>query len=773
MKQSPVVEFSSWQAVELAAEVWRCLWLHAAGLSDAEGREGGFGQAVGGLRVSDLHQLVHNRTELDWVADDILGGLLAQCREKGLLTDSGETLSLTGSAFSLLEWLEKIFSDGLNTEDLLYIAAANVRARNCIRSNVTDTRLVQDGAAAMRDCFRRQPANRASAKTILSALPVVAGTAITLKHERQRGAALGLIEAAMLFGALRPVTDVPHLLELCGNGLDADYLLHCLFGLHTSISGFDELFEGGLLLADKSAEDQPITSRSGRVIVARGRFGTGKSTLALLIGAEVARKGGFVWYYSIEESVRQRRHALETLMVNEGRELFQILDIPEAVSKRLGERQQMRVGNPQWRAGQGLFSFYIANAITYDSLMKPLDIACSSLVDYGEPLTLMVVDPLNAVLRNSADDDSAQTSRASLRANTVEILTSARRNGANVLLVCEEETETETDIQFMENIADTVINLTVESHKDCRQRFLEISKSRYQKETGGKHAFNIEKGPSLRIFPSSASFAVRYGRCDESVRRPTDDSFGLTGLDQVLGAEAVFRRGDAFAVVGPSESLRRILAFNFLLSGLGANGASERPSDKDLVLLLTTRDDERSLRDTLSQLQRQGAASKPLQTLDACVRVCLLPRGYVQPGYVFQRLQAEFDIAARNGQTIRRVVLDDVAYLEMTCPFIREDEIFGTALLGFLSQHEATALFVCNDTSDGRSGHLQTSIVDGAQTVIQLGVCPSQGAARTGLRVTRTRTMRHGHGNYELVFDENGLRVETGSLCNDVQYSDV
>ena len=112
------------------------------------------------------------------------------------------------------------------------------------------------------------------------------------------------------------------------------------------------------------------------------------------------------------------------------------------------------------------------------------------------------------------------------------------------------------------------------------------------------------------------------------------------------------------------------------------------------------------------------------------------------------------------------MVIDDVAYLELTCPFIRGDEAFGTALLGFLAQHEVTVLFVCNDPADGRIGHLQTSVVDGAQTVIQLRAYEDRGVTRSGLRVTRTRTMQHGHGVCELVFDEDGLRVETESVCS-------
>lgn len=753
LEEDPTVEFNAWRSVALAAEVWRCLWRREVERLDP-------GEAP--LQVSELCRVVRSRPELDWVRDVDMNELLADCREAGLLVDSANPCGVTCSG-SLREWLEKLYGASLVAKDLLYIAAANVRERNGLSSGAEHIRLFQDFAAVIRDCFRTRPGESLPAKLVLDALDSEVSAADQAGERELRGAAFCLIEAAMIFGSLRTAGD-PRRLELCGSGLDSDFLFHSLFGLHTSIAGFDELFEGGLLLAENFAADKHKAEPGGRVIVVRGRFGTGKSTLALLIGAEVARKGGFVWYYSIEESVRQRCRALESMMANEGRELFLIRDLPSEVSELLEERKKTRKANPHWRTGQGAFAFYTASAVTYDSLLKPLDVACCILVDYEEPLTLMVVDPLNAVLR-STDDEPVKTSRARLRANTVEILTAARKSGVNVLLVCEEETEAEKDIQFMENIADTVIHLTVESHKDCRQRFLEISKSRYQKETGGKHAFNIEQGPSVRVFPSSASFAVRYGRRDASFLRPTDDSFGLKGLDQVFGAEAVFRRGDAFAVVGPSESLRRILAFKFLLSGLGANEVSGMSSETDLVLLLTTRDDECSIRDALDQLQRSNTSELPA-SLDERVRVCVLPRGYVQPGYVFQRLQAEFEEAARNGQTIRRVVVDDVAYLELTCPFIRGDEAFGTALLGLLAQHEATALFVCDDPADGRIGHLQTSFVDGAQTVIQLRAYEDRGVTRNGLRVTRTRTMQQGHGVYELVFGEDGLRVVTESVCS-------
>jgi len=434
-----------------------------------------------------------------------------------------------------------------------------------------------------------------------------------------------------------------------------------------------------------------------------------------------------------------------------------MLDDPVQIGEALLKRLNGRKESPHLRAAQGLISFCSAKMERSELLLQPFDMACRALAEFKEPLALIVVDPLNAVLRIT--DTSAEASRSFLRANAVEILQFARSRGVNVLFVCEDEAVAEQDVQFMENIADTVIHLTVDSRKGCQQRFLDVAKSRYQKEAGGKHAFNIGAGVKIEVFPSSAVMAARYASREMNVPR----SFGpvrLPGLDKVLGDTPDIRCGDAVAVTGPADSLRGVFAMCFLLFGLAHEEDSGAAFDQ--VLLLTTRDDEWSVRRTLSSLGQQLVPAISPERVNRDVRVCVLPCGHMQPGYLYQCLRTAFHDAEHEGRRIGRVVLEDVAHLELTCPFVQEDEILGPALLGYLARQGATTLFVCDEHTSSRRGHLQRSIVDGAQNLIELTTYRYRGIAHTGLQVARTRTMQHCHGLFEFAFDHNGPRVESG-----------
>ena len=69
------------------------------------------------------------------------------------------------------------------------------------------------------------------------------------------------------------------------------------------------LAAGGLQLGvpfnvdnDEILSEDELGSAAGRVIVICGRFGTGKTTLALTIAAEVANKGGVGWVIPTEQT---------------------------------------------------------------------------------------------------------------------------------------------------------------------------------------------------------------------------------------------------------------------------------------------------------------------------------------------------------------------------------------------------------------------------------------------------------------------------------------
>lgn len=514
--------------------------------------------------------------------------------------------------------------------------------------------------------------------------------------------------------------------------LDAEFLTSGLFGLPTSIEGFDELFGGGgVLLAHNLADERGLRSL-GRAILVRGPYGTGKSLLTLQLAMEVARKGGIAWIVSMEQRGRESLHTLEAMRLLPSDNSVVIATDPINAEARLAERSP----------GQGVLIILPCEVHDFTTFMRLFEQRIEQMEAYGRnSLRLLCVDPINSVLRDP------ESSQAVQRTRTVEVLGKAKDTGTNVILVAEKDVDAPSELRFAENVADTVVKVSTsrENEYSYSQRYLEISKSRLQREQRGVHPFSIVPAIGFRISPSAAAVSARIRT--RGLHPPDHEvAFGVPSIDVLLGPKAV-NAGDVIVLQGSGGTFKSPLGSMFLLGSDRIDGQKHARS-----LYVCARDEEAQVERMLQHkfvlvhLQQRGRkAPEDLILLS-------LSSGNIQPGRIIQRIQEELAGARASRRPVDRVLLDDIGHWEMICPFIRADRTFGDTLLDFLRRQRVTTLVTCGEAAGDPEAVLQRSVIDSADSLIQLERVEFRDRHRVLVRVVKTRGMHNRRESFELDF---------------------
>lgn len=523
---------------------------------------------------------------------------------------------------------------------------------------------------------------------------------------------------------------------------DFHFILCAIFGFPTEIAGFDDLFGGGgLFLNDLATE----TERPGRSILIKGRFGSGKSLLQLQIAASVARKGGVAWINAFEQTSEELLFALESVGATP--------PISEAaIATSVASAKRHLIEND----GRGLL--VIVGGANSDISLLLQQLEADSETISSVDLTLLCVDPLSSV-KFSSDESSPEDRRQQL----YSALDSLKRRGTNILMIAEDGPDVDKEAWLEENIFDTVIR-TSESHDHgSSRRFLEVQKSRLQREQRGRHAYELVPGQGFRIYPSSAAVDAKIA--NRKILHPGEQSqvdFGLNKLNRLLKDKGLVQ-GDVIALRGDTGSLKTQLGLTFLTL------RDKQWAGRSTSLLIAARESSEALEFQLRQpwynstklaLQRAGKQTKEFDDFI----IHSLPLGHILPGQIFSVLESSFDEAAANRRSIDRVMITNIAHWEMSCPFIREDVTFADTLVNFLRKRRVTSLFVCgNEFFDS---NVQRPIVDYADCVLKFDRNTDQqsGHRKVTFRIIKSRRMSHERSEQTIeLSDDNGISISETS----------
>ncbi len=521
---------------------------------------------------------------------------------------------------------------------------------------------------------------------------------------------------------------------------DSEFLVSHLFGLSTSLSGFDDLFGGGGIALTDGPGEPGSTGVDGRKVLVVGRYGSGKSLLSLQMAVEVARKGGAVWVMSLEQPAEECLYALAAVGQYPDRRYVRIETNPVDAALALKTENE-----------RGLLIFVDNIKSPYELFLQSLLQNSSILAKYGDkyPLRLMVVDPINAVFRK-------RDTLAELRDETLRALDDIVRNNTNVWIVSEDEGEEELSFVFEQNIADTVIKLRNTRSHDYSMRFIEISKSRMQREQRGWHPISIKPEGGVLVAPAPAAVAARI-RPRSTLRTGQYVDFGVPGMADILTKRGL-AAGDVVIIRGPEGNLKTQLGHSFLFASDLRHEKIKRTTLQRSLLVAIGEDADKVRVDLEKSFDRLPVDSRT-KALDDVI-VLSIPKGYVQPGFVLQLVEKHLLEVRQQGCAIDRVTVDDVRSWILSCPFLREDATFGDTLVELFRKYSVTSCFVCSEAATNHDSALGEMIISNADCEIRLLSHNFKGAAKSIVRVSKTREMSHRRELFELAVRDNKLYVQ-------------
>ncbi|HKY35597.1 MAG TPA: ATPase domain-containing protein, partial [Polyangiaceae bacterium] len=638
-----------------------------------------------------------------------------------------------------------------------------------------DSLLVRRGFRAMADAIRRVREEGDDAgrdrlvrdfagpdKVVQRALLEAAG-GVTNDPETSRRLARMFIETCLSLEELDRSSD-PDGLSLRSEWSARNFLLGHLLGFRASVPGLDELFGGGGLLLRERASQRRPTERGpssetielepgGRIIAVRGRFGTGKTILALTLAGDVRRRGGLAVVVPLEQPALELAYYAEEFGIL-GEQSFRLLeDFPESQrgdDTRGKTKGRSKTDAPRTASGgeKADGSLYIVNTA---SALKDIHQLIAAIVRFADAtkdhaLRVLVIDPVNSLVEQPD------------RSGFAEMIRVAKAHGLNLILVVESSAgapgvpaATARDpAEILPNIADTVIDFASAREYGHEQRYIQIVKSRFQRELPGRHPMSIRPNKGISIAPSSSGALSYYLRGPKG-SRVDPLTFGWPELDAILGPEP-FVRSDALALRGPISSLKTPLGLQFL----GAGGASG-PSALAHSLVITVRGNAARPEQLEAGLKGAGVAG-------ASPEILALPGGMVQPGRLLQLIQDRFAESRRKGKRYERVLVTSVGRWDLMCPFVENDPVFGSALVDILRREGVTALFLCEEEAGESKSFLQRAIIDEASVVIDLRRVEFHGRTRITARVVRTRTMQHSNDWHDVSMAGNLLSLHLSLL---------
>ena len=538
---------------------------------------------------------------------------------------------------------------------------------------------------------------------------------------------------------------------------DTEYLISNLYGMPTDIPGFDTLFgEGGLILPESinlSKSDSLNLNENisqSRTVTIMGESGSGKTTLGLQLASEVAQKGGLAWYMPLEQDIQECLYVLSSFQPDFKNLYYVGKDINQtsAIFEEINDKNH-----------HGALIFLYPQNDNLNVLFKTIQASASSF-DKNK-LNLFIIDSINCVEKEKGWD------KLKTRNRTVKFINSIKESNKNILIIAEIYKKLNLDndhnlFSFLENISDTHIDLTIKKDHNYAQRYIEIRKSRMQREQRGEHAFSINSRKGFHIYPSSASVGARIRnklvyniKSDENDGYSNIIKFGLFDIDSIIN-HSVFPK-EMIVFKGPTGSYKTILGLCFLLTN---------ENKKENVVSLwfdvnqITQSSKKSLiSDSLAMLKNQRTPTNTLP--EDNVIFYSLARGYINSGYILQVIEKCIQNTFASGKIVNKVLITGITHWQISSPFITEDKIFIVSLIELLRSFNISFVINCGENLNGNL--IQGSILENANCVIEFERFQFRGTPRITMQIARTTGQNHDRNIFEIQRFGNRLHFESSS----------
>jgi KaiC/GvpD/RAD55 family RecA-like ATPase len=618
----------------------------------------------------------------------------------------------------------------LREDDRRFFVCAAIRDENCCRWSPELRRTFHHLAAAMVSSTDRAFEYRSLRQTLLD--NGIEGVSVS-NHRQYVAAYLQVVRH------LRIVVPAKHergSVRVAPDDIDPEFIIASLFGVSTGIAGLDQLFGGsGPILPEHQA---PVSSGNGsrtelmesvclpgRLILIRGAFGSGKSLLACHLAASVARKGGIANITSVEQEPTEYLYMLTSMGLIPSQPGFDIEFEFEDPAKG--------VARPSMPKG-GALVYTRAKREQFEGGFMAMVALASQMTSY--PLRLLVIDSLNGL----ADDSERQPERKALH----KAFRALAAMGVNTIIIEEENESGATLTSEDENLADTVIRLSVATESRYWKRRIQIKKCRFQREQRGEHHFSIASDKGINVVPSTAAVRTRVAQ-----RR-------ARSMDGVPASDACLLN----SVVGLAPRLGHVVVIE-------GKAGTMKSSLVDAVLGTSGSDSAAKL--FVGEPRRSNAHVEPSGPL-----LKFVPRGFSSPGVMFQLLdEIFFAWRRRSTSSTAKLAIDDIAGLDLDSPLAASDSSIGHVLVDYLRRQDALSIIASRSPEHGEDEGIRRAVVADADYHLQLVRISPGNDGRVLLNVVKSPEMRHRRGWFDVIRNGAGVRLSDVPALVNVQDGEV
>ncbi|MCD4652492.1 hypothetical protein K8T06_00990 [bacterium] len=569
-------------------------------------------------------------------------------------------------------------------------------------------------------------------------------------------------------------------------------LIAKVFGFKSSIVGFDDLLGGGLV-------QHPASKNLGLLTVIRGRFATGKSTMALNFAFDMARKGGvgvlIVIEQSVDEVLSQAAHfgfisslkydeypQFDLICPDEGNQLgIYTDDLHFNFLKRIREIQES-----ESKKGLLLIQPLADNSLVhFESVLNQLTSIEELSNNYNNNTfssKFIIVDPIDALQLFKFDKDlnfhnDNELKQLHFRNRTQQTFNEVKQTGFSLFLTTSDVLQdvTQSQYRFIPNIGDVVIRLSLSAgdlslseEKAGMElslppiRLLEIEKVRTQRFAKGLHPFEINSKDGIRIFPAGDAITKfvswRHPNEASSNEKNTGVSLGHSTLNEILKLPDGVRTKSMTTLMGPTGCAKTELGLLFLLeNGKDRSKAGERS------LFISFRDSKETLEEIIKGPMRTQLKYKTFDKTKEIMDLCTLNVGSYTSASIFQKIRKMFK-SLKSSKYYTRVVVDNIAYMELTSPRIKNDDLFVPNLLTLFKQECVTPMFVTSLIEGPgflSSSRLQAQIRDASHTLIVLKRNSFEKHHFIAMQIQKSQKLDHFSEPVELIITEDPQIVGT------------
>lgn len=498
---------------------------------------------------------------------------------------------------------------------------------------------------------------------------------------------------------------------------EAGELVNELLGLPLPIRGADTVLRGGLMFA----------ARKGLVMAIHGGPGTGKTSLALALGAYLAPFGIRTLFLSGEEATVDLRSRLNGLVPDGIQRLDFFPSILEGDWIRFANPFENETGGSTGRDASCVNHELPATGLTpteilenqlsaiRDELGKIPNESKGATPPHIPPVcrAVVVFDGLHDLFANTRNHDASAHDQKSPLESLHELVKIAREVQALVILTTGKEWVGDARLDYLVDISIRLDNESVDQYGAKPDRRLILTKARHQLCATGTHGLQIAGSKGVRFSPQinyqldrRLTWKVRLPDISAEKRMLLTVLGDYRILDSISPDGATDEIGNDKFIECPSDGASIFRNSHVFINGQGSGGKAglamkiavaptfrrdEENGDfrivnvREKVLVVSFLYPKEYYEELLAKLQGKGLQSRGILDLEyrneqrrakARIEVIHLYPGHLKTNDLYNRIEWELEAAKLNGDPYTCVIIDGIHNVFLQFPEIQRNELF-------------------------------------------------------------------------------------------------